>query len=101
MNLKLYDSLKNELDLTDDQAKRLANAIEEVVNERINFSSREDYATKHDLATRQDLLGLKQDVGIMRSKIRGTIYMAALIQFLATTNTIAIIMSFLLRHFKP
>jgi hypothetical protein len=102
MNSKLYDSLKNELHLADDQAKRLAGAIEEVVNERINLSRPQDYTTKHDLpATRQDLLATKHDIAIVGSEIRGTIYMVALIQFLATTSTLAIIISLLLRHFRP
>ena len=74
MNSKLYDSLRSELNVTDDQAKHLANAIEEIVDERINFSRRGDYTTKYDLAaTIQDLVATKEDVAILRSRIRGTI----------------------------
>lgn len=86
INVKIYDSLRENLHLNENEAKNFAKDFTATIKEEI-ADTRTDYATKSDLKE-------------LESKITKQIYTVGLAQFLAIVATITVIMAFMLSRFK-
>lgn len=95
ISLKVWETLKANLNLTDEKAKILTRDLTEFIKDEIQ-------AAKTETATKEDIKDVRKDIEIIEIRLRGeiikTAFWAGLFQIIIILGALTGILSFMLSH---